>query len=58
MTLRKDAGFDPAKTITMQDLNDYFIKMKDAGTPLNPDIEELKAITKDKQSIVNLLNEY
>ena len=57
MTLRKDAGFDPAKTITMQDLNDYFIKMKDAGTPLNPDIEELKAITKDKQSIVNLLND-
>ena len=57
MTLRKDAGFDPAKTITMQDLNDYFIKMKDAGTPLNPDIEELKAVTKDKQSIVNLLND-
>jgi len=57
MTLRKDAGFDPVKTITMQDLNDYFIKMKDAGTPLNPDIEELKAITKDKQAIVNLLND-
>lgn len=57
MTLRKDAGFDSAKTITMQDLNDYFIKMKDAGTPLNPDIEELKAVTKDKQSIVNLLND-
>ena len=57
MTLRKDAGFDPAKTITMQDLNDYFIKMKDAGTPLNPDIEELKAVTKDKQAIVNLLND-
>lgn len=57
MTLRKDAGFDPAKTITVEDLDNYFIKMKDAGTSLNPDIEELKAITKDKQSIVNLLND-
>lgn len=57
MTLRRDAGFDPKKTITVEDLDNYFIKMKDEGKPLNPDIEELKAITKDKQSIVNLLND-
>jgi hypothetical protein len=57
MTLRRDAGFDPAKPITLQDLEDYFTKVKDSGSSLNPDIEELKAVTKDKQAIVNLLND-
>jgi hypothetical protein len=57
MTLRRDAGFDPAKSITLQDLEDYFTKVKDSGSSLNPDIEELKAVTKDKQAIVNLLND-
>lgn len=57
MTLRKDAGFDPTKPVTLEDLNNYFTKVKDSGNPLNPDIEELKAVTKDKQSIVNLLND-
>lgn len=57
MTLRKDAGFDPTKPVTLEDLNNYFTKVKDSGNPLNPDIEELKAVTKDNQSIVNLLND-
>ena len=57
MTLRKDAGFDPAKPVTLQDLEDYLTKVKESGSSLNPDIEELKAVTKDKQAIVNLLND-
>ena len=57
MTLRKDAGFNPAKPVTLQDLEDYFTKVKESGSSLNPDIEELKAVTKDKQAIVNLLND-
>jgi len=57
MTLRKDAGFDPSKRVTLKDLEDYFTKVKDSGSSLNSDIEDLKAVTKDKQAIVNLLND-
>jgi hypothetical protein len=57
MTLRKDAGFNPSKRVTLKDLEDYFTKVKDSGSSLNSDIEDLKAVTKDKQAIVNLLND-
>jgi hypothetical protein len=57
MTLRRLAGFRPDQTITEKDLQDYFKAVKDSGGKLDPDIEDLKGVTKGTKSIVNLLND-
>jgi hypothetical protein len=57
MTLRRLAGFKPDQTITEKDLQDYFKTVKDSGGKLDPDIEDLKGVTKGTKSIVNLLND-
>lgn len=57
MTLRRLAGFQPNQVITEKDLKDYFNRVKEAGEALDPDIEDLRGVTKGNQSIVNLLND-
>jgi len=57
MTLRRLAGFRPDQAITEKDLEDYFKAVKDAGGKLDPDIEDLKGVTKGNKAIVNLLND-
>lgn len=57
MTLRRLAGFKPDQVITEEMLNNYFNSVKDSGKTLDPDIEDLKAVTKGNSSIVNLLND-
>jgi hypothetical protein len=57
MTLRRKAGFEPNQVITVKDVEDYFKRKKEAGEALDPDIEDLKGVTKGNQSIVNLLND-
>jgi len=57
MTLRRLAGFKPDQVITEEMLNNYFNSVKESGKALDPDIEDLKAVTKGNSSIVNLLND-
>jgi hypothetical protein len=57
MTLRRDAGFEPNQVITVKDVEDFFKRKKEAGEALDPDIEDLKGVTKGNKSIVNLLND-
>ena len=57
MTLRRLAGFRPDQTISEKDLQNYFKAVKDSGDKLDPDIEDLKGVTKGTKSIVNLLND-
>jgi len=57
MTLRRLAGFRPDQAISEKDLEDYFKSVKDAGGKLDPDIEDLKGVTKGNKAIVNLLND-
>jgi hypothetical protein len=57
MTLRRLAGFKPDQVITEEMLNSYFNSVKESGKALDPDIEDLKAVTKGNSSIVNLLND-
>lgn len=53
MTLRRLAGFKPDQVITEKDVEDYF---KKAGENLDPDIQDIKQVTKGTKSIVELLN--
>ena len=57
MTLRRLAGFKPDQVITEEMLNNYFNSVKESGKALDPDIEDLKAVTKGNSSIINLLND-
>lgn len=57
MKLRYDAGFQPNQVITVKDVEDFFKRKKEAGEALDPDIEDLKGVTKGNQGIVNLLND-
>jgi hypothetical protein len=57
MTLRRLAGFQPNQQVTEEMLNNYFNSVKESGKSLDPDIEDLKAVTKGNSSIVNLLND-
>lgn len=57
MTLRNECGFKPDQVITEKDIEDCFKRKKEAGEALDPDIEDLKGVTKGNQSIVNLLND-
>jgi len=57
MTLRRLAGFKPDQVITEEMLNNYFNSVKQSGKTLDPDIEDLKAVTKGNSSIINLLND-
>jgi len=57
MTLRRVCGFEPNKVITEKDIQDCFKRKKEAGEALDPDIEDLRGVTKGNQSIVNLLND-
>jgi hypothetical protein len=53
MTFRELAGFKPNQVITEKDVEDYF---KKAGDMLDPDIQDIKQVTKGTKSIVELLN--
>lgn len=53
MTFRELAGFKPNQVITEKDVEDYF---KKAGDKLDPDIQDIKQVTKGTKSIVELLN--
>jgi hypothetical protein len=53
MTFRRLAGFKPDQVITEKDVEDYF---KSAGDKLDPDIQDIKQVTKDTKAVVNLLN--
>jgi hypothetical protein len=53
MTFRKLAGFKADQVITEKDVEDYF---KSNGDKLDPDIQDIKQITKDTKAVVNLLN--
>ena len=57
MTLRRLAGFKPDQVITEEMLNNYFNSVEESGESLDPDIEDLKAVTKGNSSIINLLND-
>jgi len=57
MTLRNECGFKPDQVITEKDIEDCFKRKKEAGEALDPDIEDLKGVTKGNKSIVNLLND-
>ena len=57
MTLRRLAGFKPNEVITEEMLNNYFNAVKESGKALDPDIEDLKGVTKGNSNIVNLLND-
>jgi hypothetical protein len=53
MTLRELAGFKPDQVITEQDVEDYF---ESVGDKLDPDIQDIKQVTKGNKAIVELLN--
>jgi len=53
MTLRELAGFKPDQVITEKDLEDYF---KSVGDKLDPDVQDIKQVTKGNKAIVELLN--
>ena len=53
MTFRELAGFKPNQVITEKDVEDYFNK---AGDTLDPDIKDLKNVTKGNKAMVELLN--
>ena len=57
MTLRNECGFKPDQVVTVKDIEDCFKRKKEAGEALDPDIEDLKGVTKGNKSIVNLLND-
>lgn len=53
MTFRELAGFKPNQIITEKDVEDYLNK---AGDKLDPDIKDLKNVTKGNKAMVELLN--
>ena len=53
MTLRELAGFKPDQVITEQDVEDYF---ESVGDKLDPDVQDIKQVTKGNKAIVELLN--
>jgi hypothetical protein len=57
MTLRNECGFKPDQVVTVKDIEDCFKRKKEAGEALDPDIEDLRGVTKGTKAIVNLSND-